>query len=412
VPSLALALLLAIIGGSQAAVDNTTSLIVYAADGQIRVMDGDGSRSRALAAGRSPSWSPNGRSIAFESARVPGNGLDIYVMDADGSNQRRLVNHPGGGGEHPVNTADDFAPAWSPMGWTIAFVTRRDGNDEIYTMDPIGHSVQRRTNTSASDREPAWSPDGEVIAFVSDRDGNDEIYALDRRQNVTRLTRNAYADRSPAWSPDGRHIAFQSFRDGNWELYVMDADGGELRRLTESAAADTNPSWSPDGDTIVFTTSGAAGTTFLAAMSQSGGAARRLSAANQSADQADWQSADDVSLTVSGPRTARRGQQVRLRLAIRNKTAMPAFNVIVTGSIPAGVRLVRARAAGSRCADSTPPTVSCWIPSLARSTRVFAELVLRPRRCGRITLRESVTSGQEDVNRADNQRRTILRVRC
>jgi uncharacterized repeat protein (TIGR01451 family) len=332
-------------------------------------------------------------------------------MDADGTDQRRLVNHPGGGGEHPVNTADDFAPAWSPSGWAIAFTTNRDGNDEIYTMDPIGHSVQRRTNMPSSERDPAWSPDGEIVAFVSDRDGNDDVFALDRRQNLVPLTRDAAPDRSPAWSPDGRRIAFQSFRDGNWEIYVMDADGRDQRRVTNSPAGDTNPSWSPDGQTIAFTSSDG-GAPYLAAMSPSGGPARRLSPPNQPADQADWQSADDLSLTVRHPRTVRRGRTFRLRLAVRNKTSAPALNVVVMSSIPAGMRLVRARAAGDSCLGSGRATVSCWIPALGRSARAVAEITLRPRRCGRMSLRASVSSGQSELTSADNRRRTALRVTC
>jgi WD40-like Beta Propeller Repeat/Domain of unknown function DUF11 len=409
-PSVAAVTVLALGGGSQAApAAEPGPRIVYAADGQILVMNGDGSRSRALASGRSPSWSPNGESIVFESARIPGNGLDLYVMDADGTNQRRLVNHPGGGGEHPVNTADDFAPAWSPAVWTIAFTTDRDGNDEIYTMDPIGHSVQRRTNMPSSERDPAWSPDGEVVAFVSDRDGNDDIFTLDRRQNLVPLTRDVHADRAPTWSPDGRQLAFQSFRDGNWEVYVMAADGTEQRRLTQSAAAETNPAWSPDGRTIVFTTSDG-GSSYLARMSPSGGAAGRLT--TQPADQADWQSADDLALTVSHPRRVHQGRRFRLRLAVRNKTAVDALDVIVTASLPAGLQLVRSRAAAGSCPRPARTTVSCWIPRLDGSGRAFVDVTLRPRRCGRMRLRQSVAGGQADLTRADNVRRTTLRVRC
>jgi uncharacterized repeat protein (TIGR01451 family) len=406
--SLAVVTVLAVSGGSQAApVAEPGPRIVYAADGQIHVMNGDGSRSRALARGHSPSWSPNGESIVFASARIPGNGLDLYVMDADGTNQRRLVNHPGGGGEHPVNTADDFAPAWSPAVWTIAFTTNRDGNDEIYTMDPIGHSVQRRTNMPSSERDPAWSPDGEIVAFVSDRDGNDDIYALDRRQSLVALTRDAGADRAPSWSPDGRQLAFQSFRDGNWEIYVMAPDGSGQRRLTQSAAAETSPAWSPDGRTIVFTTS-EGGTPYLAQISPSGGATRRLTA--RPGDQADWQSADDLALTVSQPRRVLKGRPFRLRLAVRNKTAVPALNVIVTSSVPAGLRLVRSRVAAGTCPGTTRSTISCWIPRLNRSA--FIDVTLRPRRCGRMRLRQSVTGGQADLTRADNTRHTTLRVTC
>jgi Tol biopolymer transport system component len=257
--------LLGSVEGSDASVPRSPARLAYSADGMIRVVDGDGSRPRVLARGESPSWNPEGTAIAFHSARVPGNGLDVYTMDADGTDQRRIVMHPGGGGEHPINTADDYGPAWSPTGWTIAFTTRRDGNDEIYSMDPIGHRVQRLTNSPAADRDPAWSPDGAVIAFVSDRDGNDEIYSLDQRRVLRRLTQSRGDDRAPAWSPDGRRIAFQSFRDGNWELYSMNADGNDPRRLTHGPEAETNPSWSRDGATIAFTGADASGR-YLASM--------------------------------------------------------------------------------------------------------------------------------------------------
>ena len=338
----AIALTLMLGGGSQAAGAESLARIAYAADGQVRVMNADGSRSRSLAEGTSPTWSPSGNVIAFETSRIPANGRDIYLMNADGTDQRRLVTHPGGGGDHPINNADDYEPAWSPAGSgrTIAFTTNRDGNNEIYTMDEIGHSTQRITNDPASDRQPAWSPNGESIAFVSDRDGNEEIYAVDSRQIVTRLTHNAGADRAPAWSPDGFRIAFQSFRDGNWELYVMDADGTDPRRLTQSPEEEASPSWSPDGATIVFTIRGPAGGQALAAISPVGGPVRRLSPAGQAADLAEWQSVDDMALTVRRSATVRRGHRIALRLAARNKTAVPTYNAVIKRTIPPGTRLV------------------------------------------------------------------------
>jgi|GEM_PF-885986 len=91
------------------------------------------------------------------------------------------------------------------------------------------------------------------IAFVSDRDGNQEIYVMDASgKNQVNLTNDPTADKDPAWSPDGTRIAFASNRDGNFELYTMDSSGGALRRLTFNDVADVTPAWSPDGSRIVF----------------------------------------------------------------------------------------------------------------------------------------------------------------
>ena len=83
------------------------------------------------------------------------------------------------------------------------------------------------------------------VAFVSERDGNDEIYVMDADgSNPVRLTNNAALDLSPVWSPDGSKVAFVSDRNGNPEIYVMDADGSNPVRLTNDAAQDVNPVWS------------------------------------------------------------------------------------------------------------------------------------------------------------------------
>ena len=107
---------------------------------------------------RGPFWSPDGSRIAFTSQRDRND--EIYVMDADGSNQRRLTNDP----------AQEWWSSWSPDGSRIAFVSNRDGNNEIYVMDADGSNQQRLTNNPAGDSIPSWSADGSRITFQSDRD--------------------------------------------------------------------------------------------------------------------------------------------------------------------------------------------------------------------------------------------------
>ncbi|MBI1926904.1 sigma-70 family RNA polymerase sigma factor [Candidatus Poribacteria bacterium] len=180
--------------------------------------------------------------IAFMSKR---NGNDeIYVMDADGTNPVNLTQNP----------APDGYPSWSPDGTRIAFASERDGPGEIYVMNVDGTNPVNLTNHPAWDGFPSWSPDGKKIAFHSTRDGNSEIHVMDADgKNSINLTRNqAGINNIPSWSPDGTKVAFISNRDGNWEIYVMDADGKNQTNLTKHPAYDTLPSWSPDGKQIAF----------------------------------------------------------------------------------------------------------------------------------------------------------------
>ncbi|HTD19280.1 MAG TPA: Calx-beta domain-containing protein, partial [Ktedonobacteraceae bacterium] len=188
----------------------------------------------------------NGK-IAFVSDRDGNN--EIYTMNVDGTGVARLT----------VNVASDVSPTWSPDGSKIAFVSNRDGNNEIYTMNADGTGVTRLTTSTSDDSSPAWSPDGSKIAFQTNRDSfsNPEIYVMNvDGSGQTRLTVNTFSDLTPAWSPNGTKIAFSTNRDGNFEIYTMNADGTGATRLTSNPALDANPTWSHDGTKIAFVRGG------------------------------------------------------------------------------------------------------------------------------------------------------------
>ncbi len=141
-----------------------------------------------------------------------------------------------------------FAGHRLPATGSLAFVSDRDGNDEIYLLDIDRDFLYRVTDNPFGDRYPTWSPDGRYIAFQSDRDGNYEIYVMNANgNNVRRLTENSADDLQPSWSPDGARIVFISSRNGGGELFVMDTDGSSVRQLTDNFAWDGNPTWLPDG---------------------------------------------------------------------------------------------------------------------------------------------------------------------
>ena len=221
------------------------SVLVEDENWGIYVMDEDGSDVERLTSdarlSNLPSWSPDGRRIAFSSNR-DGNS-EIYVTNEDGLGVTRLTNHP----------ALDANPSWSPDGRRIAFISDRGGNLGIYVMDVDGSDVTRLTNDTAPDSLPSWSPDGRRIAFASAPGGDLGIYVMNADgSDVTRITNHPALDGNPSWSPDGRRIAFVSDRDGNGEIYVMNADGSDVTRLTNNTAWDLLPSWSPDSRRIAF----------------------------------------------------------------------------------------------------------------------------------------------------------------
>jgi len=120
-------------------------------------------------------------------------------------------------------------------------------------MTADGREVTQLTDNPAIDDYPVWSRDGRSIAFVSDRDGNNEIYIMNADgTNPRNLTNHPAFDISPAWSPDGQQIAFASYRYDTLEICAVNVDGSNFRRLTNDPAFNWGPAWSPDGRRIAF----------------------------------------------------------------------------------------------------------------------------------------------------------------
>lgn len=216
---------------------------------QIYVMDGNGRNVRRLTdcppPNSEPTWSPDGSRIAFTSGQDDINNFTLYTINADGTNLQRLLE--------PVH-GDNWYSAWSPRGDQIAFQSNRDGNFEIYLVAVDTGQITRLTQNEKTDSMPAWSPDGSKIAFVSDQDGDGEIYVMEADgSNRVRLTYSPGEDTQPAWSPDGTQILFISTRDRNGEIYVMNSDGTEQTRLTSSELyGEWTPRWAAHGAKILF----------------------------------------------------------------------------------------------------------------------------------------------------------------
>jgi Tol biopolymer transport system component len=206
---------------------------------EIWVMNADGSDAHAVVSGSSlvdhPTWSPDGSRIAYTDSRT-GNG-DIYLMDADGTDQVRLTSGTG--------TVEEAA-SWSPDGSRIAFSDYDPSTflSRIYTIGVDGTGLTRLSDSAAFDLSPAWSPDGSKIAFHT---SPNDIWVMnaDGSQRVD-LTPTTGADEfSPVFSPDGSRIAFVRIPDGsaNRDVWVMKADGTDATQLTRGPEVDLSPSW-------------------------------------------------------------------------------------------------------------------------------------------------------------------------
>jgi WD40 repeat protein len=214
---------------------------------EIALMNPDGSDVKRLRVfGSDPALSPDGSKIAYCSQRETLYS-QIYVMNSDGTALKRLTD---------IRSGDACGPVWSPDGKRIAYYafanTQPSRNPEIWIMDGDGSNPKKLTDHGM---DPSWSPDGRQIAFASHRDEIFQIYAMNADgSNVHRLTKHNAEDSNPAWAPDGKSIAYISATaDDRRGLFVMNADGSEPQGLVHSKHQDfCFPTWSLDGKLIIF----------------------------------------------------------------------------------------------------------------------------------------------------------------
>ena len=149
----------------------------------------------------------------------------------------------------------DVAPifAKAPTTPKILFTSTRDGNREVYAMNPDGSEQVRLTQHPGNDLQAVWSPTGEKILFISDRGGLRDLYLMDPDgTNVRRVfkRKTKIYRTNPTWSPDGKHIAYVNAELGNLNADIHIAPLGEQE--DEHIAKGWYPSWSPDSTEIAY----------------------------------------------------------------------------------------------------------------------------------------------------------------
>lgn len=228
-----------------------------------------------------PVWSPDGKKIAFAGTVEDPQNMDIYVMNSNGSQVRRLTSHP----------EADTSPEWSPDGERITFISSRGGmSSDIYVMRADGSEQIPLTFDWHMQSSPTWSPDGSTIAFVSNHEtaSKGEVYRMRIGGSVlARITADSWAYNSVDWSPDGRWLLVESVKDGRGEILLLRPDGLKRVRLTKRVRGGS-PAWSPDGAAIVFTevrTSGLG----ISVMRADGSGVRRIPSLSSQEGFPDWQ---------------------------------------------------------------------------------------------------------------------------
>lgn len=237
---------------------------------EIYIGDYDGENQRRVTVNRSlainPAWSADGRAIAYTSYRrgYP----DIYVSYI----YQGRMEQPTKGTE----TVHNFLPAFSPDGTKLAFMTNRDGNMEIYSVNRDGSNLRRVTRHPGNDTTPTWSPAGNQIAFTSDRTGAPQLYIVDADgvSQPRRITSESWADRA-TWSPIFSEIAYAGRTGPGFDIKIVDITTGAIRVVTDGVGSNESPAWAPNGRHLAFAST-RAGRTHIFTVARDGQDLRQL----------------------------------------------------------------------------------------------------------------------------------------